>query len=117
MPTLSKYTSVFRSLTLVIAAAALLSGCSFYKINILQGNFLDQKKVDQVEQGMTRNQVKFLLGTPMIADVFNKDRWDYVFYVKDGRSGTVSNRKVTVYFDGDKVREIQKEDAPEESTG
>ena len=111
----AKYTLVLRTLTVAIAASVLLSGCGIYRINILQGNFLDQAKVDQIEQGMTRNQVKFLLGTPMIADVFNDDRWDYIFYIKNGKTGEITNKKVTVYFDGNAVREVKQEGELESS--
>ena len=53
---------------------------------------------------MTRSQVRYLLGTPMVADSFNKERWDYIYYLKKGRTRHVDSRRVTVYFDGDKVR-------------
>jgi outer membrane protein assembly factor BamE len=85
-----------------MSLAALASGC-VYRINIQQGNFLDQAAVDQVKPGMTRSQVRYLLGTPMVADSFNKERWDYIYYLKKGRTGHVDSRRVTVYFDGDKV--------------
>jgi outer membrane protein assembly factor BamE len=83
------------------------SGC-VYRINIQQGNFLDQAAVNQVEPGMTRSQVRYLLGTPMVADVFNKERWDYIYYLKKGRTGHVDTRRVTVYFDGEKVAKLDK---------
>jgi outer membrane protein assembly factor BamE len=92
---------------LALAFAALCSGC-VYRINIQQGNFLDQAAVNQVESGMTRSQVRYLLGTPMVADSFNKERWDYIYYLKKGRSGHVDMRRVTVYFDGEKVARLDK---------
>ncbi len=87
--------------------AALVSAC-VYRINIQQGNFLDQAAVDQVKSGMTRSQVRYLLGTPMVADPFVKDRWDYIYYLKKGRSRHVDARRVTVYFDGEKVASLDK---------
>jgi outer membrane protein assembly factor BamE len=92
---------------LALAITALGSGC-VYRINIQQGNFLDQAAVNQVEPGMTRSQVRYLLGTPMVADSFNKERWDYIYYLKKGRSGHVDTRRVTVYFDGEKVAKLDK---------
>jgi outer membrane protein assembly factor BamE len=83
------------------------SGC-VYRINIQQGNFLDQGAVDTVKEGMTRSQVRYLLGTPMVADSFNKERWDYIYYLKKGRSRHVDSRRVTVYFEGDKVAKLDK---------
>jgi outer membrane protein assembly factor BamE len=90
-----------------VALAALTSGC-VYRINIQQGNFLDQQAVDQVKPGMTRSQIRYLLGTPMVADSFNKERWDYIYYLKKGRSRHVDSRRVTVYFEGDKVAKLDK---------
>jgi outer membrane protein assembly factor BamE len=84
-----------------------LSGC-VYRINIQQGNFLNQSAVDTVKEGMTRSQVRYLLGTPMVADSFNKERWDYIYYLKKGRTRHVDSRRVTVYFDGDKVAKLDK---------
>ena len=95
-----------------MALSALASGC-VYRINIQQGNFLDQKAVEQVKAGMTRSQVRYLLGTPMVADPFVESRWDYIYYLKKGRSRHVDSRRVTVYFDGDKVARLDKPTAAE----
>ncbi|HMK85501.1 MAG TPA: outer membrane protein assembly factor BamE [Steroidobacteraceae bacterium] len=99
-----------RSLLLAAGASLLASGC-VYRINIQQGNFLDQAAVEQVKPGMTRSQVRYLLGTPMVADSFNKERWDYIYYLKKGRSRRVDSRRVTVYFDADKVARLDKPSA------
>ena len=82
------------------------SGC-VYQANMAQGNLLKQEDLDQVEVGMTRTQVRFLLGTPMIDDPFHLERWDYVYYVRIGRNDASFKRWVSVYFDGDSVREIE----------
>jgi outer membrane protein assembly factor BamE len=94
-------------LTVVIIAALMSCGC-VYRINIQQGNYLDQAAVNQVKEGMTRSQVRYLLGTPMVADSFNKERWDYIYYLKKGRTRHVDSRRVTVYFDGEKVAKLDK---------
>ncbi|MGD9292932.1 MAG: outer membrane protein assembly factor BamE, partial [Gammaproteobacteria bacterium] len=57
---------------------------------------------------MTRSQVRFLLGTPMVEDLFNSNRWDYVYYLKIGRSGDVYRRHFVVYFEGDEAVRIEK---------
>jgi outer membrane protein assembly factor BamE len=98
---------LFRHLLLVSTVSVLASAC-VYRINIQQGNYLDQAAVDQVKDGMTRSQVRYLLGTPMVADSFNKERWDYIYYLKKGRSRHVDSRRVTVYFDGEKVAKLDK---------
>ena len=99
-----------------LAAACLLatlaSGC-VYRMDIQQGNYLEGKTVDQLAVGMTRSQVRYLLGTPMVADPFVKSRWDYIYYLKKGRSRHVDSRRVTVYFDGDKVARLDKPTAAE----
>jgi outer membrane protein assembly factor BamE len=96
-----------RAILATLAVSLVASAC-VYRINIQQGNFLDQKAVDQVKNGMTRSQVRYLLGTPLVADSFNKQRWDYIYYLKKGRSRHVDSRRVTVYFDGDKVANLDK---------
>lgn len=90
---------------MVLAMLALASGC-VYQASLSQGNLLDQEDVDQLEVGMTRSQVRFLLGTPMIDDPFHKDRWDYVYYLRIGREKAIFKRWLSVYFDGDTVSEV-----------
>jgi outer membrane protein assembly factor BamE len=96
-----------RFLPVIATAAVLLSatGC-VYQASLSQGNLLDQEDIDQVEVGMTRGQVRFLLGTPMIDDPFHEDRWDYVYYLMVGRDKATFKRWISVYFDGDYVTEI-----------
>lgn len=99
---------ILRPASLSMAALVLVASGCVYRINIQQGNFLDQAAVDQVKAGMTRSQVRYLLGTPMVADSFNKERWDYIYYLKKGRSRHVDSRRVTVYFQDDKVARLDK---------
>ena len=103
---------IFQRLLLGSAVSFLATAC-VYRINIQQGNFLDQAAVEQVKAGMTRSQVRYLLGTPMVADSFNKERWDYIYYLKKGRTRHVDSRRVTVYFDGEKVAKLDKPTAAE----
>src|SRR6202790_1615911 len=103
---------MFQRLLLGLTMSLLASAC-VYRINIQQGNFLDQAAVEQVKAGMTRSQVRYLLGTPMVADSFNRERWDYIYYLKKGRTRHVDSRRVTVYFDGEKVARLDKPSAAE----
>ena len=103
---------MFKRLLLGLTMSLLASAC-VYRINIQQGNFLDQAAVEQVKAGMTRSQVRYLLGTPMVADSFNRERWDYIYYLKKGRTRHVDSRRVTVYFDGEKVARLDKPSAAE----
>lgn len=84
------------------------SGC-VYRANIAQGNLIKDEDLAQVEIGMTRNQVRFLLGTPMIDDPFTRERWDYVYYLRIGRRDAVFKRWVSVFFEDGVVSEIRKD--------
>ena len=86
--------------------ATVLSGCSSvprivneYKIDVQQGNVLTQEMVSQLKPGLTKDQVRFVLGTPVLADVFHANRWDYVYRLQEGSTGAVEERKFTVFFD------------------
>lgn len=107
MKTDRHYTPVRRRLLLVLMATLLTASCA-YKINVQQGNFLDQTKIDQIEEGMTRKQVRYLLGTPSVEDVFHNDRWDYVYQVQYGKTRRIVKRTVTVFFDGDAVTRVEQ---------
>ncbi|MCH9693818.1 MAG: outer membrane protein assembly factor BamE [Gammaproteobacteria bacterium] len=87
---------------------ALSSGC-VYRAAISQGNVIKQEDLEQLEVGMTKNQVRFLLGTPMIDDPFSRQRWDYVYYLKLGRDKANQKRWVSVVFADEVVAEIRKE--------
>ncbi len=90
----------------VLICAAVLSAC-IYKQDIRQGNQFDEEAIAQVQAGQTtRSQVRFLLGTPIVADPFHSDRWDYVFYFRDGKTDATRLRRFEVYFDGDVVSRI-----------
>lgn len=92
----------------VLIAALALTAC-VYRIDIQQGNLLDDEDIAQVDIGMTRSQVQFLLGTPMIADSFHRDRWDYAYYFRRGRSSEVDRRWLVVYFENDRVARIDRD--------
>jgi outer membrane protein assembly factor BamE len=92
----------------LIVALALGSGC-VYRANIAQGNLVKEEDLAQLEVGMTRSQVRFLLGTPMISDPFHHERWDYVYYLKVGRNDAVAKRWVSVFFENDTVSEIRRD--------
>ena len=89
----------------------LLAGC-VYRMNIQQGNYLEAKTVDQLQVGMTRSQVRYLLGTPMVPDAFDHDRWDYVYYLKKGRLKAPERRHLIVHFEADKVARVDRAGVP-----
>jgi outer membrane protein assembly factor BamE len=68
-----------------------------YRIEIQQGNFISQEMLARLKLGMTREQVRYVLGTPLVTDIFHADRWDYVYYRE--RTGKAEQRKISVHFD------------------
>src|SRR5437868_14421639 len=95
----------------LLLLAPLFAGC-VYRMNIQQGNYLEGRTVDQLQVGMTRSQVRFLLGTPMVPDAFNKERWDYLYYFKKGRLKRPEERHVIVWFKEEKVDKFEKSNVP-----
>jgi len=99
--------------TLIFLSVLLLVGCnSFsvplltpYKMDIRQGNFVSSEMREQLKLGMTKQQVRFVLGTPMINDVFHGDRWDYIYRLKQ-RDEIVEKQDLTLYFENDKLVRI-----------
>src|SRR5688500_17007961 len=99
---------IFALLIGALLSAGGLSGC-VHRIDIQQGNFLDSEDIDRVAVGMTRVQVRALLGTPMVADPFVSSRWDYIYYLKRGRWSEAQQRHFIVFFDPtDKVERIER---------
>ncbi|MGB4467183.1 MAG: outer membrane protein assembly factor BamE [Azovibrio sp.] len=70
-----------------------------YRIDVQQGNVLTQEMVSQLRPGLTRDQVRFILGTPLLTDIFHAERWDYVFRLQDGVTNEVTSRNFSVFFD------------------
>jgi outer membrane protein assembly factor BamE len=119
-----------RQSRLVLAAAAalaLLAGCGAldagsrvttaltpYRIEIVQGNFVSKEQVEALQKGMSRDQVRQILGTPLVTSVFHGERWDYVFTLK--RQGVdPQQRRLTVFFQGDSMDRAEGDTMPSES--
>ena len=104
-----------RTLWLSALLLALLpSGGCVYRMAVQQGNYLDARQVTQVQVGMTRAQVRFLLGTPMLPDAFDTDRWDYLYTLQVRALKKPVRQRLTVFFEGDKVSRIENDGAPTE---
>ena len=95
--------------TFLLIVASLATTACVFRIDIQQGNLLEDADVARIEVGMTRSQVQFVLGTPMIADSFHRDRWDYAYYLTRGRSKDVDRRWLVVYFENDRVSRIERD--------
>jgi outer membrane protein assembly factor BamE len=89
-----------------------LGGCGLvYKMEINQGNFVTQDMVEKLREGQTRQQVRFVLGTPVSESVFHPDRWDYNFSL-ERRGKAVTSHRLTVVFEADKLKRWDMKDAP-----
>lgn len=97
----------------ILVFLMLLAGCGDlpflptvtpYKIDIQQGNMVTQDMVEKLQPGMSRAQVRFMLGTPLVADPFHPDRWDYVYHYKKGGQATEQRRLVVIFKDDKFVR-------------
>ncbi|WP_029527220.1 outer membrane protein assembly factor BamE [Polaromonas glacialis] len=85
-----------------------------YKVDVIQGNFVSREQVEQLQAGMTRDQVKAVLGTPLLTSLFHADRWDYVFTLK--RQGVEPQAfKYTVFFKGDQLERFSGDSMPSEA--
>lgn len=96
-----------------LAVAFMLPACSFfapYRIDVRQGNYIDESMLAQLKPGMTREQVRFVLGSPLVADVFRADRWDYVYRFKPGR-GDARQRAISVFFVDDRFDRVEGDTA------
>ena len=89
-----------------------LPGLNPYRIEIQQGNFVSQEMVSQLKLGMSKDQVRFVLGTPLITDSFHADRWDYVFRRQRVNSRELEQRKIAVFFEDSKLKRIEGDVVP-----
>jgi len=85
-----------------------------YRADIQQGNFVSREMVAQLKEGMTQDQVRFVLGTPLLTDVFHNNRWDYPFRMKKG-NGEVTTSRVTLTFVDNRLARIEGGDLPTEA--
>ena len=95
----------------VLLACLLLAGCSFlpsilYKIDVQQGNVVTEEMVEKLKPGMTKSQVLFVLGSPLIMDAFRDNRWDYVYLFRE-KGELVEQKRMTVFFDDDVLVNIE----------
>lgn len=99
-----------------LALSVFLTGCSgismpsfsmphlpsIHKFDIQQGNVITQEMIDQLKPGMTKSQVRFIMGTPLVADTFNQNRWDYYYSLVPGKGEEV-REQVSIFFEDDKL--------------
>ena len=82
-----------------------IPGVTPYKPEIQQGNYISQEMVSQLKPGMSKDQVRFIMGTPLLTDIFHADRWDYVYW-REGSRGKRESRRLALFFDGGRLERI-----------
>jgi outer membrane protein assembly factor BamE len=113
-------------IALILTSALLVTGCQSvsswvppllqpYRPDVQQGNVVTQEMVEQLREGMSREQVRFLLGTPMLTSGFHPNRWDYVYLLKRGRTGEVQQRQLTVWFKDNRLAQFKSDAMPPET--
>jgi outer membrane protein assembly factor BamE len=95
------------ALAVSVAACSYVPNVTPHRIEIQQGNFISQEMVDQLKPGMTRDQVRFALGTPLMTDMFHAERWDYLFVRQRANSREVERRRISIFFAGDKLARVE----------
>ncbi|HEY6239229.1 MAG TPA: outer membrane protein assembly factor BamE [Burkholderiales bacterium] len=107
----------------VLAFPLLTAACGFapslspYRIEIQQGNYVTQEMVAQLKPGLTRDQVRFVLGTPLVSDIFHDERWDYVFLRQRANSRETEYRRIAVFFEDGKLKRIEGDIVATAATG
>jgi outer membrane protein assembly factor BamE len=94
---------------LVVSLSLFTAACGFltpYRMEIQQGNYVTQEMAAQLKPGLTRDQVRFVMGTPLVSDIFHDDRWDYVFTRQRANSQEVEHRRVVVFFEDGKLKRV-----------
>lgn len=128
MPVKARIHARLGSVLLLGAALGTLAGCGSldgasrrlanvvtpYKIDIVQGNFVSREQVEALKPGMGRQQVREILGTPLVTSLFHANRWEYVFTLKKPSAELVT-RKLTVFFEGDVLARSEGDEMPSET--
>jgi outer membrane protein assembly factor BamE len=109
---------------LAIAGLLGLGGCSWvpfgniaHQIDIQQGNIVDQEMIDQLRPGMSRRQVRFIMGSPMLVDTFHGERWEYIYRIHKSGEAPSKKSRVTLFFSADNLARIEGDMHPQPSDG
>lgn len=104
----------------MVVISTLVASCSYipsfrfpavYKINVQQGNVVNQEVADKLQLGMTKKQVRYVMGTPLVVDTFNQERWDYFYSLKTGK-GDYAQKKLVLLFKNDKLDAVTGDVVP-----
>ena len=128
MPVKARCSARLGQVLLIGASMAALAGCGSldgasrrvasavtpYKVDVVQGNFVSREQVEALQPGMSRQQVRDILGTPLVSSLFHADRWEYVFTLKRPNQD-LQTRKLTVFFKGDVLERSEGDEMPTET--
>jgi outer membrane protein assembly factor BamE len=95
------------ALPLLAVACGLAPNLTPYRMEIQQGNYVTQEMVAQLKPGLTRDQVRYVLGTPLVSDIFHQERWDYVFLRQRSNSREIEYRRIAVFFEDGKMKRVE----------
>lgn len=101
----------------LLLASTLLSGCGYFqfpgihRVEVQQGNIITQEMIDQLRPDMTKSQVRYIMGTPLVADSFHQNRWDYYYSIKNS-DGELTREQMTIYFSDGKLSSIRGDYMP-----
>jgi len=96
-------------ITIIACFALLSSACTIHRIDVQQGNIIKPELLEQLEPGISKRQVRFIMGSPLIQDPFHADRWDYIFTMQPGHLRKVTEyQRVSVFFQDDKLVKVDK---------
>jgi outer membrane protein assembly factor BamE len=96
-----------RATTFVILVPLLLGACAIHQIDVQQGNLIEPAQLEKLKVGMDKNQARFVLGTPMVADIFHDNRWDYVYSRRREGELNTEIKRVSLFFENDVVARIE----------
>ncbi|MFA5496157.1 MAG: outer membrane protein assembly factor BamE [Porticoccaceae bacterium] len=101
----------------LLLAMTLTSGCGYFqfpgihRVEVQQGNIITQEMIDQLRPGMTKSQVRYIMGTPLVADSFHQNRWDYYYSIKKS-DGELKREQMTIHFSDGKLSSIRGDYMP-----
>jgi outer membrane protein assembly factor BamE len=95
------------ALSFLIAGCGLAPGLTPYRIEIQQGNYVTEEMASQLKPGLTRDQVRFVLGTPLVSDLFHEERWDYVFMRQRASSSAIEYHRIAVFFEDGRLKRVE----------
>ena len=100
-------TNSMLKIVVTLSLALLVSSCSIYKMEVQQGNALNNETVSQLQRGMSKAEVASLLGNPLLQDNFRSNRWDYIYFKRNGRK-LGNKQNLTLYFENDQLTQVKK---------